>query len=239
MPKKKKTTKRKTKVRVKQKQKQRQSQRVVVYVDRPRARRRTQKRRGRGLPSKPHWRGGVPPEMSSSRTAIYYINEGKHSSRRNDLLIAQNRQRDLQQERGTEPVQANPPVQSFLNEIDKVIADSDKLQQPTQSINPPSPPLWRPSAVRFDPAVQQATNRYTAGGGVLHFDGGEALDQSGLSNYMTQHSPPQSQVENAEQMVGSRSSTPEYLRKAYTKGRESARTDIGGARLSPDRTPRR
>ena len=69
MPKKK-TTKRKTKVRVKQKQKQRQSQRVVVYVDRPRARRRTQKRRGRGLPSKPHWRGGVPPEMSSSRTAV-------------------------------------------------------------------------------------------------------------------------------------------------------------------------
>ena len=165
MPKKK-TTKRKTKVRVKQKQKQRQSQRVVVYVDRPRARRRTQKRRGRGLPSKPHWRGGVPPEMSSSRTAVYYINEGKHSSRRNDLLIAQNRQRDLQQERGT------APVQSFLNEIDKVIDNSDKLQQ---SITPAplSPPLLRPSAVRFDPATQQATNRYTAGAGVLHFDGGE------------------------------------------------------------------
>ena len=172
MPKKKKTTKRKTKSVPNKNKSKRQSQQVVVYVDRPRARRRTQKRRGRGLPSKPHWRGGVPPEMSSSRTAVYYINEGKHSSRRNDLLIAQNRQRDLQQERGTEPVQANPPVQSFLNEIDKVIDNSNKLRQSIYPA-PPSPPLWRPSAVRFDPATQQATNRYTAGAGVLHFDGGE------------------------------------------------------------------
>jgi len=256
MPKKK-TTKRKTKVRVKQKQKQRQSQRVVVYVDRPRARRRTQKRRGRGLPSKPHWRGGVPPEMSSSRTAVYYINEGKHSSRRNDLLIAQNRQRDLQQERGT------APVQSFLNEIDKVIADSDKLQQSTQSINPPSPP----SSAAFDvskTAVRhrnpdlfarlglhtplrnfQATDQQSAiDRGIRELNrealGVEYLDQSGFSDYVSPHSPPQSQVENAEQMVGSTERFPhvaEYLRKTYTKGRESARTELGGYRLSPDRTP--
>ena len=60
------------------------------------------------------------------------------------------------------------------------------------------------------------------------------LDQSevsALSGFLSPSNSP-------DRMVGSRPSTPNYLRKALTEGRESARTALGEARLSPDRTPR-